>query len=100
MFAPRSDLLQSEEGLRRTQEDLGLAILDIVDKVLLLDEDLHPFLVRFAVEVGPRELGDHLVPEDHMRNSMLKVFINQDIPLSYWFRRQMVTVCMHPKSPT
>lgn len=55
-------LLQAEEGARRADEDLGLAVGDVVVEAAALHEPLHRVFVWRQVVVRPRELGDHLVP--------------------------------------
>lgn len=54
--------LQGEESSRRADEDLGLAVSDVVLKAVTLDELLHSIFVRREVVVRPSEFRDHLVP--------------------------------------
>ena len=53
-------LLQGEECLRGADEDLGLAVLDVVFKAHVTNDGLYAVVGR-AMETGPRVLGDHLV---------------------------------------
>ena len=56
-------LLKAEEGARRADEHLGLAVGHVVLEAAALHQPLHCLFVRRKVVIGPRELRDHLVPE-------------------------------------
>lgn len=56
-------LLQGEQSSRRADENLGLAISNVVLKSMTLYELLHSIFVRREVMVWPSEFRDHLVPE-------------------------------------
>lgn len=49
-------LLQAEQGARRADEDLGLAVGHVVVKSTALQEPLHRVLIGAQVVIGPREL--------------------------------------------
>lgn len=55
-------LLQGEQGSRRADENLGLAVSNVMLKSMTLYELLHSVFVRREVMVWPSEFRDHLVP--------------------------------------
>ena len=51
-----SSFLQRKDGLWSADEDLGLAVLDVLLEVELFYDDLDPITVTASTEVGPRVL--------------------------------------------
>ena len=56
-------LLQRKQGLGVSDEDLRLAVLNVVLETFFIYDHSHALLVGTTVKVGPRLGGDHLVSE-------------------------------------
>ena len=60
-ICPHTHLFKHEERLRRTDEDLGLAVNHVLFKVLLLNQNADSVAVGSAAKVRPRVLRHHFV---------------------------------------